>query len=219
MTNEDLVIQIQLGHTERYSELWENCRKLLIKILWEKIKKYPLPNYMSHEDLEQELYFALCLAVQAYDIFKPYVFVSYLSFSVLRVLRNLLPKEPIKESSYNRLAGDDEDTELIDLIEDEAAGRFYERTELTDLQTKIREAVAELPTRERRVIDLHYLKNKPYKDIAKSEGVSIEVIRDRNKNGLRILGRNKRLCLEYNSMCDHYNGLESQNYYSGIARL
>lgn len=58
MTNEELAIQIQLGHTEHYSELWQNVRRLMYKILHNKISRLELPNYITAEDMEQELYFA-----------------------------------------------------------------------------------------------------------------------------------------------------------------
>lgn len=59
MTNEELAIQIQLGHTEHYAELWQNVRRLMYKILHNKISRLELPNYITAEDMEQELYFAL----------------------------------------------------------------------------------------------------------------------------------------------------------------
>lgn len=52
MTNEELAIEIQNGHTEYYAVLWENCRRLLFFILHQKATSLPLPNYISPEDLE-----------------------------------------------------------------------------------------------------------------------------------------------------------------------
>ncbi len=43
MTNEELAIQIQLGHTEHYTELWHNVRRLMHKILYAKLSR----NYIA----------------------------------------------------------------------------------------------------------------------------------------------------------------------------
>lgn len=49
MTNEELAIKIQLGHNEYYTELWQNVRKLMYKILYNKISRLELPNYITAE--------------------------------------------------------------------------------------------------------------------------------------------------------------------------
>ena len=66
MTNDELALMIQAGHTEHYVELWERCRKLLFYILARYQKRLELPNYISGEDLEQCMYAALREAVKAY---------------------------------------------------------------------------------------------------------------------------------------------------------
>lgn len=156
MTNEDLAIRIQLGHTEHYAELWHKVKRLMFKILYSKISRIELPNYLDREDIEQELYFALCKAVQAYDDTKPYKFTSYLEYQVMNAVRCALPSKPLKEYSYNQTAGNNEDTELLEFIEDETAELEMQDIELTDIQTKVRQAVAELPKRERSVVSLYY---------------------------------------------------------------
>lgn len=54
----------------------------MTKILFKELSTYTLPNYINQEDMVQELYFALCKAVQAYDDTKPYKFTSYLTYSI-----------------------------------------------------------------------------------------------------------------------------------------
>ena len=119
MTNEELAIQIQAGNTQYYSELWQNVHRLMHKILHKKLLRIELPNYLTSEDIEQELYFALCNAVQAYDDTKPYKFTSYLDYHIMNAVRSALPSKPLKELSYNQTAGEDEETELEVDVEDE----------------------------------------------------------------------------------------------------
>ena len=133
MTNEELVIQIQLGHTEHYAELWDNVRKLMYIILHKKMSQLKLPNYLTAEDMQQELYFALCNAVQAFDDTKPYKFNSYLEYHIMNAIRSVLPSKPLHETSYNQTTGEDEDTELIEFIVDDTAAEKLTAIELTDI--------------------------------------------------------------------------------------
>lgn len=207
MTNEELAVQIQLGHAEHYGILWANCQKLLFMILREKVKGLPLPNYITADDMRQEMYFALCKAVQAYDDTKPYTFNSYLNYSVMNALRECIPNDHIKESSYNqtvRGCDDSEECELIDLIADEAAAESFERIELTDAQRITRQAVAALPKRERQAVELHYFKGLTYKQIAKIDGVSVKTVKARVNKVHVFLRRNRALLALYDEFRAHY---------------
>lgn len=136
MTNEELAIQIQLGHAEHYTELWQNVRRLMYKILRSKLSRIELPNYLTPEDLGQELYFALCNAVQAYDDTKPYKFTSYLEYHIMNAIRSALPSKPLHETSYNQTTGEDEDTELLEFLSDDTAAEKLNAVELTDIRHK-----------------------------------------------------------------------------------
>ena len=207
MTNEELAIQIQLGHTEHYGELWAKCRKLLFMLLRQRVSGLRLPNYITPDDLEQEMYFALCRAVQAYDDTKPFSFTSYLNYSVTNVLRDFLPAKLMPEYSYNQtIPNDDGESELIDFIADESAPIGHERIELTDLQRITRQAVAELPSREREAVRLYYLSGLTYKQIAECAGVSVEMIHARKNKGIKILRRNRALLALHDEFKRHYSG-------------
>lgn len=208
MTNEDLAIQIQLGHTEHYAELWQSVRRLMHKILYAKLSRIDLPNYLDREDIEQELYFALCNAVQAYDDTKPYKFTSYLEYQIMNAIRSALPRKPLKEYSYNQTAVDDENTELLEFIEDEAAELELQDVELTDIQTQVRQAVAELPKRERSVVSLYYFESQSLAQIAEKLSVSLEMVRSIKNKGLRILRQNKAIRGIYDEFQRHYTSSE-----------
>lgn len=208
MTNEDLAIQIQLGHMEHYAELWEQVKKLMYKILYGKLNRIELPNYLDREDIEQELYFALCNAVQAYDDTKPYKFTTYLEYQIMNVIRSALPRKPLQEYSYNQTAGDNENTELLEFIEDEAAELELKDVELTDIQTQVRQVVAELPNRERSVVSLYYFDSQNLAQIAERLRVSLEMVRNIKNKGLRILRQNKAIKDIYDEFQRHYTSSE-----------
>lgn len=208
MTNEDLAIQIQLGHMEHYAELWEQVKKLMYKILYGKLNRIELPNYLDREDIEQELYFALCNAVQAYDDTKPYKFTTYLEYQIMNVIRSALPHKPLQEYSYNQTAGDNENTELLEFIEDEAAELELKDVELTDIQTQVRQVVAGLPNRERSVVSLYYFDSQNLAQIAERLRVSLEMVRNIKNKGLRILRQNKAIKDIYDEFQRHYTSSE-----------
>lgn len=209
MTNEELALYIQIGHVEYYATLWSKCRNLLYKILRSLTAGLELPVYMSREDLEQELYFALCKAVNAYDDTKPYRFNTYLNYSVKRMLRECLPtggKSTLETSttSYNKNVGDDEQTELIELLEDVTAAESFEGVELTDEQRIVRECISDLPSTYRRVIYLHYYRNMTFKQIGEELDLSVQEIAKLSRKAIDILSRDRRLKQLYNEYVGHY---------------
>ena len=208
MTNEELAIEIQAGNIQHYTELWQNVRWLMHKILHKKLSQLTLPNYLTAEDMEQELYFALCKAVQAYDDTKPYKFTSYLEYHIMNALRSALPRKPLQESSYNQTTGDDEDTELAEFIADDTAAENLTAVELTDLQTQTRQAVAELPCTERKAVTLYYFRNYSYKQVAEINGTDERTAHKQVQKGLDILRRNKAIKSLYGEFAWHYTQQE-----------
>lgn len=214
MTNEELAIQIQAGNTQYYSELWQNVRWLMHKILRSKLSRIKLPNYLTAEDMEQELYFALCNAVQAFNDTKPYKFNSYLEYHIMNTIRSVLPSKPLQETSYNHST--DDDTELIEFIVDDTAAENLKKVELTDIQTQTRQAVAELPYNERKAITLYYFKNINCSKLAetfKTSPYKAKCIIDR---GLHILRQNKAIRAIYDEFIRHYE--HTENVYRIYAR-
>ena len=208
MTNEELAIQIQAGNTQYYSELWQNVRNLMHKILRNKLLRLKLPNYLTSEDMEQELYFALCNAVQAFDDTKPYKFNSYLEYHIMNAIRSVLPSKPLQEHSYNQTTGEDESTELIEFIVDDTAAEKLHNLELTDIQTQTRQAVAELPYNERKAITLYYFNDLKYKQVGKIMGIDEAKAKKRVQKGLHILRQNKAIRNIYGEFERHYTKQE-----------
>lgn len=211
MTNEELAIQIQLGHTGLYGKLWESCRSLLFMILRKQAAGFLLNTALSFEDLQQEMYFALCKAVQAYDDTKPFRFNSYLRYSVMTVLRDLMSKQDVTEISLNQTVSDNDgkETELTDLISDEKALSRFEETELSYIRSTVRRSVAALPITERRIVVLHYFTGLSFAGIAELFGKDTDTIQKQHRKALRLLRQDKSIAKLYREMAvcnfDYYH--------------
>lgn len=195
MTNEEMAVQIQHGHTELYSALWEKCEKLLYSLMNRYQKRLNLPNYISAEDLQQCLYFALRAAVNSFDSSKPYKFSTYLNYSVINAAKSILPDSRIIETSANQPAGNDEaeSAEILDFFEDTTAAIQFENIELQELREQVRRAVANLPDNSRVCIDLNYFQGMTHNEVAALTGLTVYEVRGAISRGLYILRKNKAL--------------------------
>ena len=90
MTNEELAVQIQAGEREQLPELWEQVHRLLALMFRRLLSQSPdnhtraVSAGITLEDLEQEGYFALLEAVDAYDPTSGYKFTAYLKYPVMK---------------------------------------------------------------------------------------------------------------------------------------
>lgn len=210
MDNEALVMLIQRGHTEYYTELWENTRRLIYQLIYKHIRGRKLPNYVDTEDAMQCGYFAMCGAVRAYKADKQYKFTTYLNYQAKCAVDELIgrsDKPSIEETSYNETVkgkGGEDDAERIDLIEDEKAAESFNDVELSDLQRTVWQAVGELPDNEREAITRYYLKGETYKVIAAAESVAEKEIISQVRKGEKLLRRCRSLKSLYGEFTDHY---------------
>lgn len=203
MTNEEMAMLIQQGHKEYCSELWERVQKLISMLIGKKSKNRVLPNDIDSEDLHQCGFFAMLAAVKAYNPDKGYKFNTYLEYHVKNAISETINHgkrvgqntPTIKEYSYNTtIAGNDrEETEHIELMQDENSLYEYEPLEISDLQSHVWQAVAELPDRQQEVIRRYFLQGTSLTDIAKEKALSVENIRARKNQGLQMLRRNREL--------------------------
>ena len=147
-TNEELALLIRQGRTEYMAELWEQVRRLIMKMIFQLLRKRPLPAWADKEDAVQCGFFALIKAVEAYRPEDGFLLTSYLSYCVRNALNSELwgRKKEVAATSYNQPAGGEEsETELLELIEDDSAPLAFEEVELTDVQQAVIEAMAALP--------------------------------------------------------------------------
>lgn len=197
MSNEELAARIQQGETACYTPLWEQCRRLLYKILSRYLSGITLPNHIGREDLEQCLYFALQTAVRYYDAHKGYCFNTYLDYSVRCMLRHQLPDKALPEISLYSPLKEDSDTELAEMIEDVAAARYPQDYERRELRQRVRSAVEQLPDEGRQIVTLYYFRNMTQKQITDVTGKSTYEVRAALMRSIRTLREDRELQAMY----------------------
>ena len=216
MTNEELAIRIQDGETELYTQLWDNTKYLLFRIMRSKLNGSMIPNHITIDDLRQEMYFALCKAVNYYDREKSFLFSTYLPYQVLNVLRNTIyrDKSLIMEESYNEPLSGDEDLEKLEFIPDAESENLFYNIELSELQITVRQAVSELKERERAAIALKYFHGLTLNDVAVQLNVSLSRAESLVNSGLRSLRRNPDIIQLHHDIRHHaaHNEEEYQLY-------
>lgn len=124
MSNEELALQIKAGHTELYSELWENTKRLMfLKIhrLYNANRPYFARVGLELEDLEQTAFLAIADAARAYNPQKEYAFNSYIKFHLRNHIAEATGTRSKKHDPLNKCLNLDE---LLDNGESESS---YER--------------------------------------------------------------------------------------------
>lgn len=131
MTNEQLTLDIQNGNRAALTELWGAVRPLLLSLAWKfytrQGKERCAQRGVTLEDLQQETFFALCDAVQAYKPEKGYQFTTYLSRATENRFRACMGIQG-KGDALNHadrlerpIPGDEEGREQGDILPDEEA--------------------------------------------------------------------------------------------------
>ena len=215
MTNEELAQLIKQGNKRYYATLWEQTSRLIHKLIYKHASKRKLPNDIDFDDILQCGYFAMVNAVTAYSPEKDLKFNSYLEFQVMNAIQLTIDRGQrkgmntprLQEYSYNRTVSnsDGEEVEIIDLMPDKQSPKIYEGAELTDLQERVWQAVAELPEKLREIITGYYFNGENLPTQAERLGVSVQTVTQRKNQALRLLQRNRALKQLYNDYYRHYH--------------
>lgn len=128
MSNEELAVAIQQGHTEYITQLWDNNQKLfnlLCNRWWTAHSERFTQCGLTQQDLMQECYFILIDAVAAYDSDSGFKFASYFRypmqnrFNTLLGYRSRRGGNPLNNCySLNAPVACDEDIEALETIPD-----------------------------------------------------------------------------------------------------
>lgn len=214
MTNENLVQLIKQGNKQYYATLWEQTSRLIYKLIYKHAGKRKLPNDIDFDDILQCGYFAMVNAVKAYNAEKDLKFNTYLEFQVMNAIQLTIDRGQrkgintprLQEYSYNRTVSNSEgeEVEIIDLMPDKQSPKIYEGAELTDLQERVWQAVAELPNKLQDIITRYYFKGENLPTLAEKLDISVETVRQRKRQGLRLLQQNRALKQLYNDYNKHY---------------
>lgn len=223
MTNEELAERIKAGESALMADLWENCHKLLIHLMHQELARGKRAHMegrgLSEEDLQQELYFALCKAVEGYKPEAGYKFTTYLDLNVKSVVDRALgltkASDPLDTAnSLDTPIADGEDATFGDFLEDPESGAAFAEVEeadyLTKLHADLEEALSELPERKERTIRARYLEDKTIAEIAESNNVSGETARRDEYEALMQL-REAQALQSYRA-----DIIEKYSYHSGL---
>lgn len=140
MTNEQLCLQARNGDRDALGQLWENVHWLCFKIGRRYLELYEQRG-MDRDDLMQDLFLAMCQAVEAYKAEKETKFTAYLNYPIQkRCLRDVLKVwdgkfHEVQTRDIDAPIAGDSETTLGDLIPDPAAEQQFESVE-DDIYTK-----------------------------------------------------------------------------------
>ena len=194
LTNEEIVKAIQ------ESEDGAECKRLMTElwntnqgIIYTYAYRYSTALSVPLVDVIQESYISLVQAVKYYDGSKPYKFTTYLSQTIKSVPARLLYGYD-DTISLNATIGDDEETELLELVEDtQALEQFQDSIYLNDLSRYIHKALGRLEPLQYEVITSIYFNGDELQAIADRLTIPREKVRQIRDKALRELRKDKEL--------------------------
>ena len=144
-------------------------------------------------DVIQESYISLVQAIKYYDSNKSYKFTTYLSQTIKSVPTRLLHGYD-DTISLNVTIGENEETELLELIEDtQALEQFQNSIYLNDLSRYIYKALERLEPLQRDILVYIYFNGDELQAIADKLTITKEKVRQIRDKGLKELRKDKKL--------------------------
>lgn len=163
----------QEGDKAALEELWERTKKFALAVS----RRYISESFADQDDFQQCAYLGFHTAVMTHT--GRYSFLSLVQWLVQRECRLVLGLvgKPIFRAGSLDVELPDSDHTLEDTIEDESLPMIGEALEESELVRDVRAAVAELPERERLVVERHWLDGIALADIGECLGISAERVR------------------------------------------
>lgn len=201
MTNEQLAARIREGKSWLMPVLWEQIEKLASKLSGEYVRHNPASctqSGITEEDLMGECYLAMVDAVDSYDPeqgdFAPWycmhVKKAFNAATGNRTQRERL--DPLRRADRLERQLDTQEEEGItlgDTIADpqDQFAQTEERIYTRQLHEDIEKSLEQIPDKNAEVIRSRYFDGKTLAQIGEAHGVSIETIRQRERQALREL--------------------------------
>ena len=210
MTNEELAKAAQQGNQGALPQLWEATRALLFAFAWKfytrQGKDCCAQRGVTLEDLQQEAFFALYDAVQAYKPEKGYQLTTYLNYATENRFRACMgirgKRDPLNAADRleRPVPWDEEGLEEGDLLPDPAAQEALEAVDdaaqQEQLQAVLGEALEALPAPQGNVLRLRFACRKTRPETAQALGISPQEVRKAEQRALQLLrGKPAVLCL------------------------
>lgn len=210
MTKEQLAWNVQNGNRAALTELWGAVRPLLLSMAWKFYQKQGKERCSSHgvtlEDLQQEAFFALYDAVQAYKPEKGYQLTTYLHYATENRFRACVGIQG-KADALNHadrlerpIPGDEEQREQGDSIPDEKAEAALfavdERQEQEHFHNVLEQALGELSVVQGAVLRHRFTYRHTRQHTAEALHITAEAVRREEARALQLLrGKPSVLCL------------------------
>lgn len=210
MTNEQLALNIQNGNRAALAELWGAVRPLLLSMAWKFYQKQGKERCSTHgvalEDLQQEAFFALYDAVQAYKPEKGYQLTTYLNyatenrFKACMGIQGKLDALNHADRLERPIPGDEEGREQGDVIPDEKAEAALfavdDRQEQEHFHNVLEQALGELSVVQGAVLRHRFTRKHTRKETAEALHITAEAVRREEARALQLLrGKPVVLCL------------------------
>lgn len=201
MTNEQLAWNVQNGNRAALTELWGAVRPLLFSLAWKFYQKQGKERCSSHgvtlEDLQQEAFFALCDAVQAYKPEKGYQLTTYLSRATENRFRACMGIQG-KADALNHadrlerpIPGDEEGREQGDTLPDEEAEAALfavdERQEQAHFHNVLEQALGELSVVQSAVLRHRFTQRHTRMETAQALHITPQEVRREESKALQLL--------------------------------
>lgn len=194
LNNEEIVQAIQdskdgAEHKRLITELWNINQGLIYTYAY----RYSTALNVPLVDVIQESYIAIIQAVKYYDSNKSYKFTTYLSQTIKSVPTRLLHGYD-DTISLNATVGENEETELLELIEDtQTLEQFQDSIYLNDLSRYIHKALGRLEPLQYDVITSIYFNGDELQAIADRLTITRARVRQIRDKALRELRKDKEL--------------------------
>lgn len=169
-----LIKQAKTGDKEALEELWRQTKRFAFVAA----RRFCTTAYADMDDLRQCAYLGVHTAVMQHS--GRYDFLALVRWCTQRECQKLLDlygsRRQLRADSLDILLPDGESTPA-DLIEDESLPEIGAGLEEDELVRDVRAAVAELPERERLIIQRHWLDGLTLADVGKEIHLSSERVR------------------------------------------
>ena len=203
MSNEELAARIQAGERELLPELWEQVRRFVAKMA---ARRFILSNGyggVEIDDLIQAGFLAVCEAVERFEPDGEYKFLTYLDRPLRRAFSEAGGYRSRKQyhdplhscASLDTPLGDDPDGDTLGDLQADPVDVFEDadrRIWLEQLRDALESALDDLTPVQRETLRRRFYDGLTLKEIGEADGVSLDRVRQREKEALHVLRRRRR---------------------------
>lgn len=228
VTNEELALRIKAGDSEAVAALWEQTKKLAYQFafrFYNRSMASCAASGITLEDVQQESFFVVLDAVQAFDETKGFKFTSFISFhakkrfNALIGIRGNTAKRPLNcAESLDELIPGGEDITVMDTIPDENAAQAFEDVEQEIYQQQLHgameHALGTLDEQQELTIRSRYYQDMTLEAIAQQDGTTREQVRQLVAKGLRGLRKPKCSALLRPFFADYDKAYQGTGFHS-----